>query len=99
MATSSRSKAADEAFSAVKEFYSSSRYSARRFDPDICDFTFGNPQELPLPGLVAAIRERAAPLDKSWFAYKTSEEAPQAFLAAVSYTHLRAHETPEHLVC
>src|SRR5205823_10078933 len=26
-------------------------------------------------------RERAVPLDKNWFAYKTSEEKPQAFLA------------------
>ncbi len=81
MATSSRMRAADAAFSAVKDFYSSSRYGERRFDPDVCDFTFGNPQEFPLPGLVAAIRERAVPRDKNWFAYKTSEEAPQAFLA------------------
>ena len=58
MATSFRIKAADAAFSAVKDFYSSSRYAERRFDPDVCDFTFGNPQEFPLPGLVAAIRDR-----------------------------------------
>ena len=32
-------------------------------------------------GLVAAIRARAVPHDKNWFAYKTSEEEPQAFLA------------------
>ena len=25
--------------------------------------------------------------------------APTVSLSAVSYTHLRAHETPEHLVC
>ena len=81
MATSFRIKAADAAFSAVKDFYSSSRYAERRFDPDVCDFTFGNPQEFPLPGLVAAIRDRAVPHDKNWFAYKTSEDAPQAFLA------------------
>ena len=81
MATSSRIQAADAAFSAVKRFYSSSRYAERRFDPGISDFTFGNPHELPLPGLVTAIRERAQPHDKNWFAYKTSEEEPQAFLA------------------
>ena len=69
------------AFSAVNRFYSSSRYAARRLDPGICDFTFGNPHELPLPGLVAAIREGAQPHDKSWFAYKTSEKEPQSFLA------------------
>jgi aspartate aminotransferase len=36
---------------------------------------------MPLDGLVAAIRERAVPHDKNWFAYKSSEEAPQEFLA------------------
>src|SRR5262245_46080319 len=81
MATSSRIQAADAAFFAVKQFYSSSRYAERRFDPGVSDFTFGNPHELPLPGLVAAIRERAQTHDKNWFAYKTSEEEPQAFLA------------------
>ncbi len=74
-------KAADAAFAAVKQFYSASRYSERRFDPGVSDFTFGNPHEMPLPGLVTAIRERALPHDKNWFAYKTSEEKAQAFLA------------------
>ena len=36
---------------------------------------------MPIGGLVSAIRERAVPHDKNWFAYKISEEAPQAFLA------------------
>jgi aspartate aminotransferase len=82
MPTSSRIRAADLAFAAVNQFYSSSRYAERRLDPGISDFTFGNPHELPLPGLVAAIRERAQPRDKNWFAYKTSEEEPRAFVAA-----------------
>jgi aspartate aminotransferase len=81
MPMSSRILAADAAFSAVRRFYSSSRYAERRSDPGISDFTFGNPHEMPLPGLVAAIRDRAQPHDKNWFAYKTSEEEPQAFLA------------------
>ena len=81
MPTSSRIRAADAAFAAVNRFYSSSRYAEHRFDPGVCDFTFGNPHELPLPGLVAAIREHAQPRDKNWFAYKTSEHDAQAFLA------------------
>jgi aspartate aminotransferase len=87
MPTSSRIKAAEAAFAAVSQFYGFSRYAERRFDPGISDFTFGNPHELPLPGLVAAIREHAQPHDKNWFAYKTSEAEPRAFLAE----HLR-HE-------
>jgi aspartate aminotransferase len=72
---------ADATFAPVRDFYVSSRYARHRADPDICDFTFGNPHEMPLGGLVSAIRERAVPHDKNWFAYKISEEAPQAFLA------------------
>jgi aspartate aminotransferase len=78
---SRRAAAADRTFDAVKRFYFSSRYGERRGDPTIADFTFGNPHEMPLEGLVAAIREGAVPRDKDWFAYKTSEEEPQAFLA------------------
>jgi len=77
---SGRTAAANGAFDAVKAFYFNSRYSERRTDPDIADFTFGNPHEMPLDGIVAAIREVAVPQNKDWFAYKTSEEAPQTFL-------------------
>jgi aspartate aminotransferase len=78
---STRTRLADAAFAAIRDFYVSSRYARHRNDPDICDFTFGNPHEMPLAGLVSAIRERAVPHDKNWFAYKTSEQHPQAFLA------------------
>ena len=72
---------ADSAFAAVRDFYFTSRYGQRRGEPGICDFTFGNPHEMPLEGLVTALRARVAPKDNNWFAYKTSEEEPQAFLA------------------
>ncbi len=78
---SKRVRRADAAFSVVSDFYFKSRYGERRFEPGVCDFTFGNPHEMPLNGLVEAIRDRAVPHDKNWFAYKTSEEDPQAFLA------------------
>jgi len=81
VSVSTRVRAADAAFAAVKQFYFASRYGERRLEPGISDFTFGNPHEMPLPGIVSAIRQRAEPLDKNWFAYKTSEEEPQAFLA------------------
>src|SRR4051794_13845996 len=79
---SRRAVATAEAIAPVLEFYFRSRYGGgRRGDPAICDLTFGNPHEFPLPALVEAIRERAVPQDKDWFAYKTSEPEPQAFLA------------------
>jgi aspartate aminotransferase len=93
---SRRAAAADRAFDAVKEFFFTSRYGERRGDPGIADFTFGNPHEMPLAGLVAAIREGALPQDKNWFAYKASEEAPQAFLAEVLGKELAlAFEPPD----
>jgi aspartate/methionine/tyrosine aminotransferase len=72
---------ADATFAPVRDFYVSSSYAQHRTDPDTCDFTFGNPHEMPLGGLVSAIRERALPHDKNWFAYKTSEAESQALLA------------------
>jgi len=68
-------------FDAFRQFYVHSRYTDRRSDPGVCDLTFGNPHEMPLSGLVEAIRHRALPLNKDWFAYKTSEPESQAFLA------------------
>ncbi|HZY29154.1 MAG TPA: hypothetical protein VFE49_12955, partial [Jiangellaceae bacterium] len=32
-----------------------------RLHPDVCDFAFGNPQELPLPEFSAAIQRYAEP--------------------------------------
>jgi aspartate aminotransferase len=80
-AISARITATNAAFEAVKAFYFNSPYGERRLQSGICDFTFGNPHEMPLEGIVTAIRERAVPHDKNWFAYKTSEQEPQAFIA------------------
>ena len=78
---SNRVRAAADSFEPIRQFYFHSRYADRRGEPDICDFTFGNPHEMPLPGLVEAIRHHAVPQNKDWFAYKASEPEPQAFLA------------------
>lgn len=56
-------------------------YARHHLDPGIADFTFGNPQELPLPGLVDALQRNAVPKDKDWFAYKFSEEEPRSVVA------------------
>src|SRR3954465_11050610 len=93
---SERADAVARAFESIKDFNFQSRYGERRGNADIADFTFGNPHEMPLPGLVEAIREGAIPQDKNWFAYKTSEEAPQAFVAGVLARELDlAFEPPD----
>jgi aspartate aminotransferase len=71
----------DAAFEAVRTFFFDSRYAERKLVPAVCDFTLGNPHEMPLEGVVTAIRERAIPHDENWFAYKASEQEPRAYIA------------------
>jgi aspartate aminotransferase len=49
---------------------------------DVANFAVGNPQEMPLPGYVAALRDATEPRDKDWFAYKLSEAASQRTVAS-----------------
>ena len=63
-------------------WFMSGDWERHHLDPGVADFTFGNPQELPLPGLVDALRSNAIPQDKDWFAYKMSEEEPRNVVAA-----------------
>ena len=57
-------------------------YTASRGQPDVCDFAFGNPHEMPLPGLVDALKRWVVPQDKDWFAYKQSEPSAREVVAA-----------------
>jgi aspartate aminotransferase len=50
-------------------------------DPAIANFAVGNPQEMPLPGYVDALRTALTPRDKDWFAYKLSEPNARAAVA------------------
>lgn len=78
---SDRVVAATASLAAVQDFYFNSRYAERRGQPGVSDFTFGNPQEFPLPGLVQALHRHADPRAENWYAYKTNEAEPRAFLA------------------
>jgi aspartate aminotransferase len=49
--------------------------------PDIANFAVGNPQEMPLPQYVDAIRGHLEPQDAHWFAYKVSEPGTRAVVA------------------
>jgi hypothetical protein len=77
---SARIRTTDAAFEAVRTLFFDSRYAERRLVPAICDFTLGNPHEMPLAGVVTAIRERAIPHDKNWFAYKASEAKQRSMM-------------------
>jgi aspartate aminotransferase len=63
-------------------FVTQSAYAQRLGDPAMCDFAFGNPQEMALPGFVAALGRWHVPQHKDWYAYKTYEPAAQQAIAA-----------------
>ncbi|MGN6758850.1 MAG: aminotransferase class I/II-fold pyridoxal phosphate-dependent enzyme, partial [Thermomicrobiales bacterium] len=50
--------------------------------PSVCNFAFGNPHDMPLPGLVEALQRWAVPQNKDWFAYKDNDPESQAIVAA-----------------
>jgi aspartate aminotransferase len=56
-------------------------WDAVRLHPEVCDFAFGNPQEIALPGFVAALQRHTEPRDKDYYAYKRSEPDAQAVVA------------------
>jgi aspartate aminotransferase len=65
----------------VFSWFRDGSWERHHLDPGIADFAFGNPQELPLPGLVDALQRNAVPRNKDWFAYKMSEEEPRTVVA------------------
>ena len=57
-------------------------YDELNAQPDVANFAVGNPQEMPLPHYVDALRTNVEPRDKDWFAYKFSEPASQRTVAS-----------------
>jgi aspartate aminotransferase len=55
--------------------------NSRNDDPESCDFIFGNPQEMPLPGYAETLQRWATPQNKDWFAYKMNEPQSQEVVA------------------
>jgi aspartate aminotransferase len=88
---------ADAAFANVRNFYFNSRYGDQREDPAIADFTFGNPHEMPLTGMVSALSKHAQPGNKDWFAYKTSEEEARSLAAERHGAELNLSFDPEDI--
>ncbi|WP_062466345.1 aminotransferase class I/II-fold pyridoxal phosphate-dependent enzyme [Demequina maris] len=80
MELSTRARAAEDDIGPVTRFLA--EVSARADEPGIADLTFGNPHEMPLAGLVDALRTQVEPRSEAWFAYKTNEEPARATVAA-----------------
>lgn len=69
-------------FGEVAGFFNDSPWRARLGLPGVCDFAFGNPQEMPLPGFVAALAAKVTPQHKDWYAYKGNERESREVVAA-----------------
>lgn len=69
---SSKLMRASEATTSLRNFVGGF-WDAHRSAPGINDFTFGNPQELAIPGFAKALAANIEPLSKDWYAYKWSE--------------------------
>jgi aspartate aminotransferase len=79
MAMSTRATAAKAAVDVVATYFS--RMQVVASDPEALVFAFGNPHEMALPGLPAAIRAHAEPRSVDWYAYKSSERSAQEVVA------------------
>ena len=69
----SRLKRAHQPMVPIYEFLSKYETWLAEFDDNSCDFALGNPQSLPLPAFVTALKKAAEPQNKDWYAYKISE--------------------------
>jgi aspartate aminotransferase len=95
-AAAARAHAAAQSIQKVESFFMSYKAAVEK-TPAVADFTFGNPQEMPLPGLVDALKKHAEPQRVDWYAYKSNEADACAFLAGVLTTELGLPFEPEDI--
>lgn len=63
----------------LQAFLRTSTHARRQHEPGICDFTLGNPHQMPQEAYVRALRDQLEPRNEQWFAYKSNGvEAQQA---------------------
>ena len=85
MPVTKRMKAVLQVHQRLMDFVTQSTYAKHIGDPEIFDFTFGNPQEMPIPGFTEALQKWIPPQDKDWYAYKLSDpEASETVAASLS---------------
>jgi len=90
---STRARAAVGEIGPVTDFFASLRQMDGR--DDVLDFTFGNPHEMPLDGLVRAIAAHTEPRTVDWFAYKSNENEPREVIAGSLSAELGLSFAPE----
>ena len=89
--------AAIQAATPVLQFLTASSQARRQNEPGVANFLFGNPQQMPLPGFVDALRHWSVPQDKDWFAYKSNEPKAQAVVATVLHERRNVPFEPDDI--
>lgn len=82
MPITDRMRAVVAAHQPLMDFVVRSEWARRGKQPGVFDFTFGNPQEMPIPGFTEALQKWVPPKNKDWYAYKLSEVETRHSLAA-----------------
>lgn len=84
-------------FAPVARFFTASPWRDRIGQPGVADFAFGNPQEMPLPGFVAALKAQVEPRGKDWYAYKANEPHARQVVARALAQSMALPFAPEDI--
>ena len=78
---SNRSRALLDSIQPINRFVNSALFTEHVRKPDVSDFAFGNPHDMPVAGFAESLARWSVPQDKNWFAYKMSEPESQRIVA------------------
>ncbi|MDX1436845.1 MAG: aminotransferase class I/II-fold pyridoxal phosphate-dependent enzyme [Anaerolineales bacterium] len=79
-------------------YYRDSPYARYHLEPDVCDFAFGNPQQMPLAPYVESLQRHLPPQHKDWFAYQDNWPASQEIMAGFIQEQLGASFDPQDIL-
>jgi len=66
--------------------------------PESCDFLFGNPHDMPLPGFVKALQTWSEPQSPDWYAYNSGEDHAREVIAAALTSRFRRPYVPDDII-
>src|SRR5947208_12324035 len=82
LGTPQRVRRAHASIATIYEFLGKYNRWLTELGAEACDFALANPQTLPLPGFVDALRAATFPQNPAWFAYKMSEPSSRDVVRA-----------------
>ena len=86
-----------DAFAPLLRFFTDSTWASRFGRPGVCDFTIGNPHDMPLKSFVDALQSKITPRDAYWYAYKRNEPEARRIVAASLEASHRLPFEPEDI--